>query len=181
MDNLDALSTWELEPPAPLSVSSASVAPWPPRLAFDVAMGEGQEKLLQLYALTADQLDNLFHYQPFRREVANHQRELRDNGVTFKAKARLQAEEYLLELHGIVHSPDTPPSVRLDAIKSVVKWGGLEPAPQPSASQNQQTNQTTRFEIAWLPSQPQEGTSQPHLAIRATTTTTQSENLTVMP
>ena len=55
---------------------------------------------------------------------------VRKNGVTFRAKARLQAEEYLAVVDRIVTNDLINPSTRLDAIKSMVKWGELEPTPQ---------------------------------------------------
>ena len=47
--------------------------------------------------------------------------------MTFKLKARAQAEELLTTSWTLIHSPDVSPAVKADLIKSTVKWGGLEP------------------------------------------------------
>ncbi len=132
-------------PPVVTPVAKSS---WPARLPFDVAMGESNEKLCELYDITMEVLNGYFLCQPFRREVSLHAKEIQEHGITFKAKARLQAEEYLLDLDAIVHAPDIPPSVRLEAIKSVVRWGGLEPAPLKADPVSSVTN--NRIEISWM-------------------------------
>jgi hypothetical protein len=47
--------------------------------------------------------------------------------MTFKLKARAQAEELLTTSWTLIHSPDVSAAVKADLIKSTVKWGGLEP------------------------------------------------------
>ena len=47
--------------------------------------------------------------------------------MTFKVKARAQAEELLTTSWTLIHSPDVSAAVKADLIKSTVKWGGLEP------------------------------------------------------
>ena len=47
--------------------------------------------------------------------------------MTFRLKARAQAEELLTTSWTMIHSPEVSPAVKADLIKSTVKWGGLEP------------------------------------------------------
>ena len=47
--------------------------------------------------------------------------------MTFKLKARAQAEELLTTSWTLIHSPEVSPAVKADLIESTVKWGGLEP------------------------------------------------------
>ena len=151
--NDDELVLTSFDPPCERQISLAQigkVAPWPPRLSFDMAMGESDERLCHLHNITSDDLTSLRLNPTFRREVAKHEKEVRDNGLTFRAKARVQAEMYLEDLHELVTAVDTPASVRLDAIKSVVKWGDLEPVPQSSSTQSI-TQNNMKIEIAWLP------------------------------
>jgi hypothetical protein len=47
--------------------------------------------------------------------------------MTFRLKARAQAEELLTTSWTLIHSNDVSAAVKADLIKSTVKWGGLEP------------------------------------------------------
>lgn len=102
-------------------------SPWHARLPFDIALGEDRQALCDRYNLSHAELDALFYVPAFRREVADHTRMIREDGVTFRQKARVQAEMYLEVLDELVGSADVSASTKLDAIKSVVKWADLEP------------------------------------------------------
>jgi len=47
--------------------------------------------------------------------------------IAIREPESIQAESYLVNLDEMVHDGDVPASTRLEAIKSVVKWGRLEP------------------------------------------------------
>lgn len=120
---------------APLVVPN-QVSPWPPKMTFDLALGDSPETVCERYQITPEQYDRYIYHPAFRREVSEHQREIRENGVTFKEKAKVQAEMYLQDLDDLVTDTRVSPAVRLDAIKSVVKWAGFEP----TKDANQTTN-----------------------------------------
>lgn len=102
--------------------------PWPPKLVIDLALGlDHLDDILAAHGLTRPQYDRLTEIPTFRRELASTMRDLRENGVPFARKAAIQAESYLVNLDEMVHDLDVPASTRLEAIKSVVKWGKLEP------------------------------------------------------
>ena len=63
----------------------------------------------------------------FLRKVEDLRDEVREKGMTFRLKAKAQAEELLTTSWTLIHSPDVSASVKADLIKSTVKWGGLEP------------------------------------------------------
>jgi hypothetical protein len=52
---------------------------------------------------------------------------VQEKGLTFKLKARAQAEELLTTSYLLIHDPAVSPAVKADLIKSTVKWAGLEP------------------------------------------------------
>jgi hypothetical protein len=107
---------------------SRRTAPWDPRLIFDLAVGvDALPEILARYEMTDPDFYRLSELPLFRRELALAIREVRAEGVSFAAKAKVQAEEYLVVLDGMVHDRETPASTRLEAIKSAVKWGRLEP------------------------------------------------------
>ena len=124
---------------------------WPPRLPFDVALGESPERLCTIYDLTPEQLNTFYHTPAFRREVAQNEREISEHGITFKRKAALQAEMYLENIHDMVTDSSVAASVKLAAVQSLVKWGGLEPKDIKSDSA---TSNNVKIEICWMASPP---------------------------
>lgn len=111
---------------------------WTERLAFDVALrlegsGEDVAEILERHQITVSTL-LVFNKDPvFLRQVGKFRDEIRDKGVTFRLKARTQAEELLKTSWVLIHSPDVSAAVKADLIKSTVKWAGLEPKGDVSA------------------------------------------------
>lgn len=105
---------------------------WSDRLAFDIALrlegsGEDIDEILDRHKLTPIDL-MAFNKDPvFLKKVAGYRDEIRDKGITFKMKAKAQAEELLKTSWLLIHSPDVSAAVKADLIKSTVKWAGLEP------------------------------------------------------
>lgn len=110
-----------------LVLQDPNTAPWPPKLAFDIAMGGDPSDLKVMYELSEDEYFRIINHPAFRREVSEHAKEIRENGVSFRTKAKIFAETYLAEVDSIVANNEIAATTRLDAIKSVVKWAGLEP------------------------------------------------------
>jgi len=104
---------------------------WSDRLAFDVALtlegsGETLDEIKQRHHITAASLMTFTKDKVFLKKVEHYRGEIRDKGMTFKLKARAQAEELLTTSWGLIHSPEVSPAVKADLIKSTVKWAGLE-------------------------------------------------------
>lgn len=115
-------------PGAALSQPTVNPNRWDPRLVLDLAVGiDGLPEILDRYDLTQHEYELLSKTQAFRRELALTIRDVRENGVPFASKARVQAEAYLEVLDRMVHDDSTPSSVRLECIRSTVAWGRLEP------------------------------------------------------
>jgi hypothetical protein len=105
---------------------------WNDRLAFDVALtlegsGETMAEIMARHAISVNDL-LVFNADPvFLRKVDHYRTEVRDKGLTFRLKARAQAEELLTTSWMLIHDPAVSPAVKADLIKSTVKWAGLEP------------------------------------------------------
>jgi hypothetical protein len=105
---------------------------WNDRLAFDVALtlegsGESLQEIMGRHSITANDI-LVFNSDPvFLKKVEHYRSEVRDKGLTFKLKARAQAEELLTTSWLLIHDPSVSPAVKADLIKSTVKWAGLEP------------------------------------------------------
>tara|TARA_R100001460_G_scaffold7556_2_gene19148 strand:+ start:63 stop:548 length:486 start_codon:yes stop_codon:yes gene_type:complete len=104
---------------------------WSDRLAFDIALmlegsGESLEEVQTRHNVTADAIIDFNKDKVFLKKVESYRNEIKEKGMTFKLKARAQAEELLTTSWTLIHSPETSSAVKADLIKSTVKWGGLE-------------------------------------------------------
>lgn len=105
---------------------------WSDRLAFDVALtlegsGEPMQDVVTRHNLSMADMAGIGQDPVFLKKVEHYRDEIRDKGMTFRLKARAQAEELLTTSWCLIHDPDVSPAVKADLIKSTVKWGGLEP------------------------------------------------------
>ena len=105
---------------------------WSDRLAFDIALlleksGETLDEVIARHAITPDDMLTFNEDPIFRKKVEVYRNDIREKGVTFRLKARAQAEELLVTSWQLIHSPEVSPAVKADLIKSTVKWGNLEP------------------------------------------------------
>lgn len=105
---------------------------WTDRLAFDVALclegsGETLDEIKDRHRIDANSL-LVFNKDPvFLKRVEDYRNEVKEKGLTFRLKARAQAEELLTTSYMLIHDPGVSPAVKADLIKSTVKWAGLEP------------------------------------------------------
>lgn len=105
---------------------------WTDRLAFDVALclegsGENLDEIKTRHRIDANDLLAFNQDRVFLKRVETYREEVREKGLTFRLKARAQAEELLTTSYMLIHDPAVSPAVKADLIKSTVKWAGLEP------------------------------------------------------
>lgn len=115
-------------------VAPPSTTKWSDRLAFDVALalegsGETMAELRERYGISDDALTLFKQDRVFLRRVADYRVDVRERGLTFRVKARAQAEELLSTSWLMIHDADVSPAVRADLIKSTVRWAGLQDIP----------------------------------------------------
>jgi len=107
--------------------------PWSDRLAMDIALlleksGESVDEVLERHNISIDDLGRFNSDPVFLKKVSELREEIATKGMTFRMKARAQAEELLKTSWTLIHSASVSASVKADLIKSTVKWGGLEPS-----------------------------------------------------
>ena len=107
---------------------------WSDRFAFDLALllegsGEKLDELLDRHELDANDLLKYKKDTNFLKKVEAYREEVHTKGLTFKVKARAQAEELLRTSWLLIHDPIVSPAVKADLIKSTVKWAGLDTTP----------------------------------------------------
>lgn len=123
-----SVSLYEDEEPTQLITLPSS---WPAQLPMALAMDlEEEDEILARFSLTKERYELLKPLPAFRKALAEAQKDLRENGHTFKAKARVIAEDYLDHLYrDCLHKETVGISTKVDVWKYLVKVGGLEPAP----------------------------------------------------
>ena len=114
---------------------------WSDRLAFDVALtlegsGETLQEVMNRHSIKPDDILKFNADPVFLKKVDHYRGEVRDKGMTFKLKARAQAEELLTTSWLLIHDPGVSAAVKADLIKSTVKWAGLEPKGDQEVSAN---------------------------------------------
>jgi hypothetical protein len=110
-----------------------STMEWNDRIALDLALVLEREcsieELLEDHKLEKSDIRAFMLDKVFKTRVEHFRREIATEGLGFRMKARVQAEELLTTSWGMIHDPVVSPNVRADLIKSTVKWAGLEPKP----------------------------------------------------
>lgn len=100
------------------------------RLVMDVALGTTTESILEAHDLQYHQLEKILATPTFVLQVAELRKKLEEEGATFRMKAQIQADLYLVEVHKKIMDPNTDEKVFTRLVEDVVRWGGLD-APQP--------------------------------------------------
>ena len=134
--NLPATTTPEqtLKNNAPSLYLDPALMGYPAMLPMELAMGtDTPDNIFAGYGLTQDEALKLLADPNFTKALASATEQLKEEGMSFKVKAKLQAEELLKKSWLLIHDPTTPHSVRADLIKSTVRWAGLEPKPNQTA------------------------------------------------
>jgi hypothetical protein len=120
----------DLSDPASLS--------WPATLPIEVALKTSTvDDILDAYELTQEEYDNLLIHPAFIREVAAAVEALKEEGMSFFMKNRLQSEAMLSRLWQMTHAPydAVPPAVQADLIKFSIRCAGLDRSKDQASAQ----------------------------------------------
>lgn len=104
-----------------------STAFFPPMLPLELAMRvDTAANICKAYQITREQFAALIQHPVFVKAYQEAVEMLKVDGMSFKSKARLQAEDYLGTAFAMVKNPNISDSVRADLIKSTVRWAGYD-------------------------------------------------------
>lgn len=110
-----------------LAVTGVQSARVDPKLVFEIAMGvERPMVLFKRYGYTEDQALALTSNELFNRQVESKASELKAQGLIFKVKAALAAEDIMEDVYVGAKDPETPFSQKLDALKFFSKAAGVD-------------------------------------------------------
>jgi hypothetical protein len=132
IDDYDAanpLRPYKLADPVAMSNDPSRIGLYPPTLPIEVALQETSLKDLQAeYNFSDEEWAALPTNPQFIADIAAARDMLKKEGMTFKAKARLQADELLKRSWVLMHSSTdiVPPSVQADLIKATMRWAGYD-------------------------------------------------------
>ena len=105
---------------------------WPVRLPFDLAMEmEEADETFKRYEVTPERALHLLGHKEFVESVRTWREIIVKEGVSFRTKARLAAEDLLQTAYLLATDPTMPASVRADMVKWHAKVAGLEPKQDP--------------------------------------------------
>jgi hypothetical protein len=88
--------------------------------------GEPIDEILARHEVSVDDMTRFNKDPLFVKKVGQLRADVRERGMTFRLKARMQAEELLLTSWKLIHDFNTSAAVKADLIKSTVRWAGLE-------------------------------------------------------
>lgn len=125
----------------PVNPANPSELGYPVTLPIEIALRTAPIKTIcEAYGLSREDWERLRQHPQFVKDVAAANEELKKDGMSFRMKARLQADELLKTSWRLIHSSndDVPPSVKADLIKFTIRAAGLEA--DKAANGNQQNN-----------------------------------------
>ena len=122
-------STLEDDPPVAAVVPfDPSILGFPVMLPVELALAEDTpQNICKAYAIDKATFAKILTNPVFQKAYIDAQKMLQQEGMSYRMKARMQAEELLKTSWLLIHSDLTPASVKADLIKHTAKVAGLEP------------------------------------------------------
>ena len=102
---------------------------WPPTLPLELAMAEiPVAEIFEAHNLDKSDYLRLKDNDGFMAQVLHYHEELKKEGMSFKIKARLQAEALLKKSWDMIHASDAivPANVKADLLKFTIRAAGLD-------------------------------------------------------
>jgi hypothetical protein len=108
--------------------TSAAELTFDPRIAYEIALGiDKPAAVFAKYGLDESRAVAIIGNAAFVTTLKKYQEEVMASGVSFKLKAKIQAEDLLTHSYLIATDPEVPYAVRADLIKWTARVAGLEP------------------------------------------------------
>lgn len=114
----------------PVNPDDPAMLGYPATLPIEVALQTAPiKRICEAYGITREQWNQLRTHPQFVADVKAAYDDLKKDGMSFRMKARLQADELLKKSWQMIHEPfdKVPANVKADLIKFTVRSAGLEP------------------------------------------------------
>lgn len=100
---------------------------FPPMLPIELALKiASPADICGHYGITREQFTAIIAHPVFVKAYQEAVESLKVDGMSFKVKARMQAEGFLATSFAMVTNPATSDAVRADLIKNTVRWAGYD-------------------------------------------------------
>jgi hypothetical protein len=100
---------------------------FPPMLPVELAMKIAPpQDICAHYGISKEQFAAIINHPVFIKSYQEAVEQLKVDGMSFKMKARMQAESFLTTSFAMVTNPATSDAVRADLIKNTVRWAGYD-------------------------------------------------------
>lgn len=128
----------------------------PDRFYIDLAIGVSPfEHICRTYGLDPEDIHPLEADPQFNQRLLLAQQAVDDDGRAFRARCRTETYECIPAVREIALDPDAPAAARIEAFKTLVKFGALEPK---ETTQNGATGPQIAFSITFAGGERQEAT-----------------------
>lgn len=84
------------------------------------------QNICKVYDISKAQFEQIIRHPVFIKQYQEAIEALKVDGMSFKVKARMQAEDFLTTSFAMVKNPATSDAVRADLIKNTVRWAGYD-------------------------------------------------------
>lgn len=106
----------------------AGTEPWNPRLPFELALEMAEPlETFEKYGVDKDTAFKLLKTPAFVAKLRGYREEIVSKGISFRLKAKVQAEALLQHSWDLATDPETPATVRADLIKWTAAVAELGP------------------------------------------------------
>lgn len=100
---------------------------FPPMLPLELALKIAPPaQICAHYGITREQFAAIIAHPVFVKSYQEAVEQLKVDGMSFKMKAKMQAEGFLATSFAMVTNPATSDAVRADLIKNTVRWAGYD-------------------------------------------------------
>lgn len=121
----------------PIAPSDPARLGYPPTFPFEIALRTSSTRsICEAYNIGEDEWELIRHDPAFLGDLERAVKLVAEEGMSFKIKAKLQAEELLKTSWRTIHDPATPPNVRADLIKATMRWAEYDQPPQKEGTIN---------------------------------------------
>ena len=92
------------------------------------------DDILRMHEIPQEDASELEAHPIFKQRLLLAQELVEDTGQAFRARCRSIANDALPHIRALLRDTATPPSVQLEAFKTIAKYGKLEPEPKEQAA-----------------------------------------------
>jgi len=111
----------------PLAPSDPACIGYPPTFPIEIALRSAPlQSICEAYGIDREEWDHIRTDVLFLRDLKAAMDMVAKEGMSFKLKAKLQAEELLKTSWRLIHADDAPPAIRAQLIQATMRWAGYD-------------------------------------------------------